>query len=143
MNEQEFDRLWRESTAGTFSPTEEKEELCSYAQHFAVFAEGLVLEEARGPTQIGVNQKMLLVTKKYFEWRAVVPIGHRDRISKRSHTCIFHVFERTFMQLKALELSLTPPMLFLPPPPAPPPPPVEPQQPQVKVITLGEVLGEE
>ena len=140
MDEQAFDRLWHDATEDKFSLPEAQEDLCTYAQHFGVWAEGLYLEEVERPTHIGVNQKMLLLTKKYFEWRAVAPKAHRDRIGERSHICIFHIFERFFFRLKVLELSLTPPMLFLPPPPPPPPPP--PTAPMLMGITLGEVLGE-
>jgi hypothetical protein len=136
MDGEAFDKLWRHYTDGKFALSKEKEDQCVYAQHFALWADALYQDEVRTPTTIGINQKMLLLTKKYFEWRAAVPKAHRDRVGERSHICIFHIFERTFHRLKVLELSLTPPMLFLPTPP--PAPVVQ----AIAGITLGEVMGE-
>ena len=140
MNEEAFNRVWRESTEGAFDVPEEQADECIYARHFGAWAAALCQDELRNPTHIGINQKMLLLTKKYFEWRATVPKAHRDRIGERSHTCIFHVFERVYHELMALELSLTPPMLFLPPARSESPPR---QQPEVLGITIGEILGQE
>lgn len=140
MNEAYFDKVWREVTEEDFTLAEEEEQGCIHARHFGSWADSLCQDEMAAPSHIGINQKMLLLTKKYFEWRAVVPKAHRDRVGERSHICIFHVFERAYHQLMVLELSLTPPMLFLPP--ARNEPPAR-QQPEVLGITLGEVLGQE
>lgn len=139
MEQRAFDELWERLRAAEFTPAEEQEETCIYAQHFERWAAPFYQEEARRPSLLGINQKMLLLTKKYFEFRAAVPRSHRDRIGERSHVCIFHIFERYYQRFKVLELGLAPPMLFLPPPPpAPPPPP-----PTLMGITLGEIVGEE
>lgn len=143
MDEESFDRLWRQYTDVEVVLPREKEDQCIYAKHFALWADAMYQEEAKSPTLVGINQKMLLLTKKYFEWRAVVPKAHRDRVGERSHICIFHIFERTFHGLKVLELALSPPMLFLPPNSVPPPPLPTPVVHTVAGITLGEVLGEE
>ena len=143
MDEEAFDEIWQRYTTGEFTPAPEEEKSCSYARHFGRWAEGPYQEEARSPTHIGINQKMLLLTKKYFEGRAAVPKRHRDRVGERSHVCIFHIFERFYQRYMVLELSLTPPMLFLPPPPPPPPAPPPPPPPPILGITLGEVLGDE
>lgn len=121
MDLEAFEALWRQQQGFQFGQAAEKEARCIYAQHFGTWADALYQEEVPAPTHVGINQKMLLLTKRYFEWRAAVPKAHRDRISERSHICIFPIFERTFHRLKVLELSLTPPMLFLPPPPPAPP----------------------
>lgn len=139
MNPEAFDELWRQLQAFKVDPTEEKEELCIYAQHYSAWANALYQEEVKQPTHIGINQKMLLLTKRFFEWRVAVPKAHRERIGERGHVCIFHIFERVFYRLKVLELSLTPPMLFLPPAPPPPPPPA---LEAFAGLTLGEVMGE-
>ena len=141
MDPETFNQLWRERQEFQFSPPDEKEERCVYAQHFGAWAEALYQEEVRAPSHVGINQKMLLLTKKYFEWRPTVPKSHRDRISDRGHVCIFAIFERTFYRLRVLELSLVPPMLFIPPPP--PAPPALPPPPQIAGITFGELVGEE
>ncbi len=121
MDQETFDNYWRQQQEFQFTKPQVKEDHCIYAQHFAAWADALYQEETQAPTHIGINQKMLLLMKKYFEWRAVVPKAHRDRVGERSHVCIFHIFERMFNRLKVLELSLAPPMLFLPPPPQLPP----------------------
>ena len=121
MDQEAFDDLWQQQQEFQFALPAGKEERCIYAQHFAAWAETLYQEEVQAPTHIGINQKMLLLTKKYFEWRAAVPKAHRDRISERGHVCLFPIFERTFHRLKVLELSLAPEMLFLPAPSPPPP----------------------
>lgn len=97
----------------------ERGDLCAYAKHFATWAKKTYQSAAKQPTIISINQDMLLLLKQYFEWREAVPKAHRDHINGRSHICIFHIFERTYYQLKVLELSLSRPMLFLPPQPAP------------------------
>ena len=78
----------------------------------------LVTEE---PEAYAVNQAILLLTKKYFEWRTAVPRRHRDCLGSSSHVCIYEVFVTTYERLQVAELSLTPPLLFEPPPPPPPP----------------------
>lgn len=138
MDPQEFDRLWQQGQFG-FSQSEEDDDLCIYAQRFALWADGLYQEEAERPTQMGVNQKMLLLAKKYFEWRTVVPKSHKDRIGERSHVCIFHIFERSYYRLKVLELSLNPPLLYLPPPPAAPTQVIR----EVSGVYLGEFLDDQ
>jgi hypothetical protein len=51
---------------------------------------------------------------KYFEWRNSVSRSHRDRLGNTSHTCIYQVFVDAHDQLRVVELSLTPPPLYLP-----------------------------
>ena len=139
MDEQAFDRLWHDATEDKFSLPEAQEDLCTYAQHFGVWAEGLIGPGRaadtyrRQPEDAAAHEKVFRVAGRGAQ-------GAWVRIGERSHICIFHIFERFFFRLKVLELSLTPPMLFLPPPPPPPPPP--PTAPMLMGITLGEVLGE-
>jgi hypothetical protein len=116
---------------------------CPYAAQFAVWTEALcsnVEQDARRPTPAGiiaVNQGYVLLLTKFFEWWYILPKVHRTRLNtSRGHTCVFQVFEAAFQRLKALELSLTPPLLFLPPAPPPAPPP------RIAAIGLG-ILEEE
>jgi hypothetical protein len=91
---------------------------------------------------VAVNQAYVRLITKYFDWRSAVPKAHRNRIGETGHTCIFHVFERAYHQLRVIELTVTSqPLLFLPPEPPPPPPP-PPQAPQLAAIGLG-ILDEE
>jgi hypothetical protein len=55
---------------------------------------------------------------KYFEWRSTVPKSHKNRIGETtSHLCIFNVWLEGYKTLRAVELSLTPPLVLLPPAP--------------------------
>jgi hypothetical protein len=109
---------------------------CLYAKKFLEWANALCEEMMNSPDIVSVNQNKVLLLDKYFEWRNFVPKSHRFKVSDVGHRCIFHVFEQAYTLLKVTELSLTPPMLFLPPPPPPPPPP-----PQIAGLFLGEFDG--
>lgn len=142
MDQAAFDQIWGCFTEFTAKAAAETRQRCIYAQHFESWATALYQDEVTAPTLMGINQKILLLTKKYFEWRAVVPKAHRNHIGERSHTCIFSVFEQVFHQLKVLELSLNPPLLL----PAPPPPPAPIQITKRYELTnfpIGEVVEDE
>jgi hypothetical protein len=119
--------------------SDERRDICLPAARFEVWTRELCRNH--GHSLVGINQAKVLLLDKYFEWRAYVPLQHRNRVSEHSHHCIWHVFEDGYRTLRLLELSMNPPMLFLPPPPPPPAPP--PSPPVITGITLGEVLGEE
>ena len=104
-------------------------EVCRYAQAFSGWA-AQALDLGEEPNVVAVNQAKVLLVDKYFDYFSVVPKRHRYHSSPRGHICIFQVFLQYYQQLRALELSLTPPMLFLPPPPPPPP--------QIAGIFIGE-----
>ena len=104
---------------------------CSFAEQFAPWAEELLDRVTDNPGVVSVNQSKVLLLDKYFEWRAVVPKPHRYHLGRgKGHVCIFQVFETAYERLKVLELSLTPPLLFLPGPPPP--------RPQIAGIFIGE-----
>src|SRR3990172_4786725 len=128
-----FESIWRnlpdfELPGPTMGPLQ-----CRYAQEFSGWTEDL-LEFVEEPSVVSVNQAKVLLLDKYFEWRRFVPQSHRRRLGNTGHCCIYQVFASTYDRLKLVELSLTPPMLFLPPPPPPPPPP-----PQIAGIFLGQL----
>lgn len=140
MHATRFEELWCSPDFQLETP-EKQEESCIYARRFAEVIEPLCRDAIANPDHISINQAMLLLLKKYFEWRSSVPRNHRNRMSEQGHVCLFHIFERAYQHLKILELSLAPPMLYLPqPPPAPLPPP---PPPQIAGITLGELVDEE
>jgi hypothetical protein len=97
--------------------------ICAAAHQFQQWAEALCVGVARIALQssddgvVAVNQAVVRLTTRYFEWRSAVPKAHRTHIAETGHTCIFHIFEHAYQQLRVIELSLTPPLLFLPPPP--------------------------
>ena len=121
-----FDDSWRRFDDFEF---QEPVDVCSYAQAFSDWA-ARTLDISQNPSVVLVNQAKVLLVDKYYEWYSIVPKRHRYHLSPRGHTCIFQVFLQFYQQLKALELSLTPPLLFLPPPPPPPP--------QIAGIFIGE-----
>ena len=107
---------------------------CVFASSFHDYASRLCQEVTQGPSDVKINQAMLLIAKRYLEWFSVVPKRHRYHLSENGHTCIFQVFVQTFQQLMSLELSISPPRLFLP---APPPP----RQPAEFRLWLGDEEG--
>ena len=131
---------WKRHDGFTFHPSEEGVVTCTFAEQFARQTEEQYQLAARDTNHVSINQALLQVCKKYWEWFYAVPKSHRLRVDSRGHRCIHAVFRETYDRLKALELTLAPPMLFLPPPP---PPPTSPAIETFAGITLGEVIGEE
>lgn len=137
-----FEGLWHghefelpiQPEGGANEPT-----LCVYARKFSQWAEELCVGATTHPTLVSINQSKVLLLDKYMEWRSFTPKRHRT-YTGTAHTCIFHVFASAYDRLKVVELSLTPPMLFLPslPPPQPPPPP----PPQIAGVFIGELDDE-
>jgi hypothetical protein len=125
-----FDSLWHSHDDFEFG--ERPADVCPYAARFGQWADELVANAIKDPDVVGINQSKLLLQDKYFEWRAAVPKAHRNHIGAAGHTCIFQVFEEAYRKLKVVELSLTPPMLFLPSPPPPT------SRPQIAGIFIGE-----
>lgn len=139
-----FEQIWERAHEFQFS-TEDDVPLCPFAQQFVEWARELSSKVRAKPDLVTINQAKILLIDKYFEWRGIVPKSHRNRIGPGGHQCIFHVFEMTYQGLRAIELSLTPPMLFIPPPPpAPTPyiPPPPPPPPQIAGVFIGELDDE-
>ena len=134
------EQAWQRHDDFTIPAADGADQPCSYAQAFAQQVAELCQVAFRDPSHVSINQALLQVCKKYWEWYYVVPKRHRHHVAGRQHRCIHAEFRYASEQLKRLELSLAPPMLFLPLPPPPPPPRVEET---FAGITLGEVLGEE
>lgn len=136
--ESRFEQLW--DNQEFHLPEEDQANSCVFAEKFAAWLEPKVNEAVRKNSHEAINQVKILALDKYFEFRAVVPKSHRFSVREESHLCIWHIFEHAFQQLKAAELALTPPILYLPepaPPPAPPPPP------QIAGIFIGEAEDDE
>lgn len=113
-----FEEIW--SRFDDFEFAEESVKYCRFAQAFSDWVDR-ALDIDGNLDIVAVNQAKVLLVDKYFEFFNVVGKGHRYHFSPRGHFCIFHVFLKTYQELKALELSLTPPLLFLPRRPPPPP----------------------
>jgi hypothetical protein len=121
-----FDVIW--SRFDDFEFSEEPVERCPYAQAFFSWAVQVV--DVSESSVVFLNQAKVLLVDKYFEFFSIVPKQHRYHFSPQGHVCIFQVFLEFYQRIKARELMLTPPMLFLPTPPSPPP--------QIAGIFIGE-----
>jgi hypothetical protein len=126
-----FEMIWKRFGDFTFEQKrrefaqEDMPCFCEYAQAFAVYAQEVCQVALQNATHVTLNQALLQLTKKYWEYYYVVPKRH----GKPSHPCIHAVFQQYSEVLRAKELQLQPPMLFIPPPAAPPmlpPPPMLP-----------------
>jgi hypothetical protein len=105
---------------GDFSP-QAPTTACVYYREFKNWADTLCAAVGRDVQKQGagavvaVNQAYVLLLTKYFDWRLAAPKAHRN-YSGEGHLCLFHCFDETYRTLRAIELSLTPPLLLLPPP---------------------------
>ena len=131
MDYPSFESIWSQFNDFEFSIN--KDDKCIFAIEFWKWAEDLC-EVIKDPDLVTINQAKVQLQDKYFEWRSIVPKSHRNKVSQVGHNCIFHVYETAYFLLRAAEVSLMPPMLFVPSPPPPPPPP-----PQIAGIFLGEI----
>src|SRR5512139_544207 len=130
--ETRFDTVWRRFANLEFEVRAPQIAHCPYAQTFSEWVEEL-LQVTLDPNIVTINQAKVQLVDKFFEWRRFVPRSHRRHLGETGHICVYQVFVSAYERLKVVELSLTPPMLFIPPPPLPPPPP-----PQIAGIFLGE-----
>ena len=128
----QFVVIWRRFEDFEFAGVTEN--FCRYARAFASWANATLHIDDAGLVEL--NQSKVLLVDKYFEFFSIVPKDHRYYFHPKGHICIFQVFLDTYRRIKARELSLTPPMLFIPPPPKPPLPP--PPAPQIAGIFFGE-----
>ncbi|HZT34608.1 MAG TPA: hypothetical protein VFA15_01715 [Nitrososphaera sp.] len=64
------------------------------------------------PDHIKINQAKVMLLDKYYEWKITIPKRHA-----KQHLCILDVLDEAYQSLKAAELALTPPQLYLPEPP--------------------------
>jgi hypothetical protein len=122
-----FNMIW--SRFDDFEFSEAPVERCPYAQSFFNWAIRM-LDLSQDVSLVGLNQAKVLLVDKYFEHFSIAPKGHRYHFSPRGHVCIFQVFLEIYQRLKARELALSPPMLFLPRRASPPP--------QIAGIFIGE-----
>lgn len=109
--EERFSKIW--NNIPFIVMPEAIENSCLYARGFSSWGNQLI-KEITEPNIVAVNQAKLQLLDKYFEWYRYVPRAHRLRAGTKGHICVFQVFESAYERLKVLELSLTPPMLFLP-----------------------------
>ena len=102
----------------------EEPDICPYAQAFLEWApQALSLGE--DPDIVSINQRKIRLVDKYFDWFSAVPKRHRYHVNPSGHTCIYQVFQQLYYQLRAIELDISPPIIYIPPSPPPPPPPIQ------------------
>lgn len=136
----DFETMWRRFDDIELSG--ERTEVCGYARGLLDWA-AQALDVSQDASVVTVNQAKVLLLDKYFDYFSIAPKRHRYHFGSKGHICISHIFRRLYWRLKETELSLTPPMLFLPPlppPPLPPPPPPAPVQ--IAGIPFGEVIDD-
>ena len=110
---------------------------CEHARRFKESADALVADAVRDPTEITLNQSMLLLTKTYWDFYESVPKVCKNHIGTRNgHICLFQVYRETWEKLRALELTnVSRPRVFEPSPPPTPP--------QIAGVFIGEELEED
>ena len=120
-------------------PEEEQVTSCLAAGKFGEWCEPLINEAIRQKNPIALNRAKIHLLDRYFDWRGTVTKSHRELVGDENHICIWHIFEQAYQQIRAAELVLTPPQLFVPEPaPAPQAPMVIKEPPG---IYIGEIIG--
>ena len=110
----DYRAVWQEAEDFEFSPLSEQVNICTFAQKFSEWADDLC-RAGEEPTVVSITKAKVQLLDKYYEWRSFVPKNHKDRLGNRGHICIYQVFVQTYQRLRDVELSLTPPVLFVPP----------------------------
>lgn len=136
------DEWQRRSGPGfTFHWEDEPDLACPYARQFERWTEDLSERLLEDGTVVSINQAKVLLLDQYQKWRDSVPKAHQSYTGDR-HTCLFHIFDAFYKRLRMAELSLQPPLLFLPDPPT-----VDalarlepPRLPEINGIVIGEGL---
>lgn len=129
----DFERVWAEVARFQVLPSADRNGVawCPPARRFVQWCANLTAEAGTQPTIMKVKYAKVLLTDRYFHFRASVGKNHRD--VTRTHPCLYQAFVETWESLNELELALAP--LELLPPAAPAPNGV---QQQVAGILLGE-----
>jgi len=116
--EEAFYSIWN-SVNGLEIPEPTDNTICVYALCFQKWIDQLA-SEMENPNAVLINQTKILLTDRFFDWERAVPLSHRQRQGIHGHTCIYQVFKKAYEHLRIIELTLTPPPLYLPPQPPPP-----------------------
>jgi hypothetical protein len=133
--EESFFSLWNR-IEGLEIPEPVDHTICAFALSFQRWID-VLFKMLENPTLVGINQEKILLTDKYFDWERLVPQSHRQRLGTHGHTCVYQVYKSAYEQLRVVEISMTPPLLFLPQIPIMQPNPPQPPN------FLGLVLGED
>lgn len=86
-------------------------DMCEYAEAFQSWvADHLRDLDMTDPVMI--NEMILLLSLRYNDWYNRVSTAHRNRVSSRGHTCIFHVFMGTLNDLANAKTKVDPPVYY-------------------------------
>ena len=93
---------------------------CEYADDFQEWASSQVEEVQYAREQFPINEKMLIITKKYREYMRHIPEDHHILAKETDHKCVYAVWDECCRALEEAELKLTPQLPEKPTPPIPP-----------------------
>lgn len=103
----DFERIWAEvERFDAFSQGDSQTEWCLPARPFVQWCTNLTMEAGNEPTLPKVKYAKVLLTDRYFHFRASVGRNHRD--VTRTHPCLYQAFVETWESLNELELALAP-----------------------------------
>jgi hypothetical protein len=83
---------------------------CKYADDFHRWGELLVEQASKEGSLTAIKTAKLYLAEQYMTWRNAAPAGHRDRLSKRGHICLYGVFIEIYDRLQQMELSISQPI---------------------------------
>jgi hypothetical protein len=142
MSSNTFIEQWTKDIGIEFQYVEQQEPeehpLCFFAADFFQWCQNLIDElHSNKVTDISINVALLDLQDTFWSWFTSAPKQHRYHHlnPKNGKKCLFAVYQETYMTLRKLALSITPPRLKEPPKPPPP-------QTIDRGIFLGEDVGE-
>lgn len=116
MNHEEFESIWEKRHLNSLPDPKAP---CRYAKEFEEWASSQVEEVQYSSTLHPINEKMLIITKKYREYMRHIPEDHHTLAKENGHKCVYAIWDQCCKALEEAELKLTP---QLPPKPTPPKP---------------------
>lgn len=116
MKTEEFEAIW---SSHTIDDIPNPKAPCQYANEFQGWASSQVEQAQYSPTQFLINEKMVIITKKYREYMRHIPEDHHILAKETGHKCVYAVWDKCCKTLEEAELKLTP---QLPPRPTTPRP---------------------
>lgn len=113
--------------------------LCDGAKEFSAWVDDWLFPKivTGEPDVVTINQAKIVLTDHYRTFRNKAKKSCRQHCSDRGHFCLYHVWDRAYERLKALELRVAKPVISKPPKPKKPPPPKPDPRAQIGGIILG------
>jgi hypothetical protein len=131
MNSQQttFEQKWLQGMAFQVAQPLRFAYLCPLAESFAAWCETQVAPVRASPTEVTVNQALLLLQEQFLARWEAAPRAHRT-LGSAQHTCLFGVYLDYCRELRELRWQVNPPLVREP----------VPARPQVNGIFLGEAV---